>query len=145
MHNHSFLDSAESFARFLADWETCVLPKAAWTHAAHVAAGAAYVVRYGPEAFGRMKNGILAFNEAVGTANTETSGYHETLTRMWIDVLREAVDGASDPWRAACHAVALYGHRSGLYREYYSFDVVASAEARRTWVAPDLPGPEGVK
>lgn len=81
--NYDSLASGEAFAEFLAAWEAGTLPKARWTHAAHIAVGACSTVRYPDSAFERIKNGILRYNAAVGTENSETSGYHETLTRLW--------------------------------------------------------------
>jgi hypothetical protein len=69
---YDFLATPESFGRVLADWEAGTLPKPMRTHAAHVALGACYTVRYGAQAFVHIKHGILRYNAAVGTANTET-------------------------------------------------------------------------
>jgi len=133
-----FLTSSDSLAQFLAAWEAGTLPKAQWTHAAHVAVGACYVVRFGASAFERTSAGIRRYNEAVGTVNGPSSGYHETLTRFWSLVLAKAVAGMDDPFAAAVRAVALYGEERGLHIRYYSFDVVASTHARQNWVPPDL-------
>lgn len=72
---------------FLGVWRTAPLPKAAWTHAAHVAVCAAEAWPAVPiDALGaRMKAGIPAGNAAVGTANSPTSGHHETLTWFWYE------------------------------------------------------------
>ncbi len=133
-----FVEDRERFGRFVAAWEAGTLPKAEWTHAAHVSVGGCYAIRYGEEALARIREGIQRYNAAVGTANTETSGYHETLTRFWVLVLRAATRGFADEWLAARHAVNEFGERRNLHAEYYSFDVVASREARRDWIAPDL-------
>lgn len=138
---YKLLASREAFFEFVADWEAGILPKAQWTHAAHVAVGAYYAVRYPSDALERTRNGILRFNRAVGTENSDTSGYHETLTRMWSTVIAKALVGFTDPWEAACAAVHKFGQDRDLHYLYYSFDVVRSTEARRTWVPPDLEGP----
>ena len=142
--SYPWLASAEAFQAFVAGWETGTLPKPEWTHAAHVAVGACYAVRHGAAALDRTRDGIKRYNAAVGTANTETSGYHETLTRFWAEVLAVEVAGQADEWQAAKRAVARYGEDRDLHGLYYGFDVVRSVEARRGWVAPDLaalPGP----
>src|SRR5271170_7522939 len=56
------------------------LPKVEWTHAAHFAA-AVWLLRQ-PEihADRDMPRMIRAYNEAAGVPNTDTSGYHETIT-----------------------------------------------------------------
>jgi hypothetical protein len=139
--HYKFIASREILEAFIQAWEAGVLPKAEWTHAAHVAVGAYYRVRYPSTAFERTRSGILRYNEAVGTSNTETSGYHETLTRLWSLVLAKTVEGFTDPWEAVSHAVEKFGQVRDLHSLYYSFDVVRSTEARRTWIPPDLKGP----
>jgi hypothetical protein len=136
--SYSFLDSRDAFERFVQAWEAGRLPKASWTHAAHVAVGACYAVRYGAGALDRIRAGIIRYNTAVGTANTETSGYHETLTRFWTAILATSSAGVTDEWEAACAAVHRFGEARNLHTQYYSFDVVCSPEARRQWLAPDL-------
>jgi hypothetical protein len=137
----AFLDTRDSFDAFVAAWEAGELPKTAWTHAAHVAMGACYVVRYGAAAVDGLRRGIKRHNAAVGTLDTATSGYHETLTCFWTGVVSRLVKGYSDPWLAARHAVERVGHRRDLHVLYYSFDVVRDPAARAAWVPPDLVGP----
>lgn len=137
---HPWLASPQEFAAFIDTWERGALPKPAWTHAAHVAVGACYAVRFGADAFVHTKAGILRHNEAVGTANTDTSGYHETLTRFWVDVLAAVTAGLDDEWRAACVAVDRFGGVRDYHAQFYGVDVVRSVEARRTWVPPDRGG-----
>ncbi len=135
----TFLESRLAFQQFRSAWESGTLPKSAWTHAAHVAIGACYAVEFGPDALDRTRAGIIRYNQAVGTPNTETSGYHETLTRFWSAVIAREVAGISDPWQAAVHAAAKFGNARGLHSDFYSFDVVRSVEARRNWIPPDRP------
>jgi len=138
---HGFISSREAFRDFVNRWEAGTLPKAEWTHAGHVAIGAYYAVRFPETAFERTRNGILRYNEAVGTVNSDCSGYHETLTRLWSLILTKVTRGLSDAWEAACYAVEQLGEERDLHCLYYSFDVVRSTEARLTWIAPDLEGP----
>ena len=135
---HDFLTSHASLEAFLISWEAGVLPKPQWTHAAHVAVGSCYTVRFGDSAFERTAAGIRRYNEAVGTVNGPDSGYHETLTRFWSLILAKALVGATGPWPAACKAVELFGEERSLHTRYYSFDVVRSPHARQTWIPPDL-------
>src|SRR5580765_2099613 len=73
---------------FLAAFEGCTLPKEEWTHSAHLLTGACYVHALGrDEALEKIRVCIWRFNESVGGKNTETSGYHETITAMWIRLL----------------------------------------------------------
>jgi hypothetical protein len=116
------------------------LPKAEWTHAAHFAA-AFWLLRH-PDlcAIRDMPPLIRAYNESTGVANTDTNGYHETIT---LASLR-----AADAWLLARPGVALhaaltemmngpYG-RSDWLLAHWSKPVLFSVAARRSWVEPDL-------
>ena len=116
------------------------LPKSSWTHAAHVGVGANYVFLHGEElALETMRQRVRAYNESVGTVNSDTSGYHETLTRFWIAVLARLhrEETAASHLMFVQRAVTLYGGRRDLHQPFYNFDVVKNTEARRAWVAPN--------
>jgi hypothetical protein len=136
-----YLADEAALDAFLAAWRAGTLPKPDWTHAAHVAVCAAQAWGGGTvdEVFLAMKRGIVAYNTAVGTANTATSGYHETLTRFWAGVVVAHLRAAAPPSRleAVRSAVATLGAARGLHRAHYSFDVVADRRARAGWVPPD--------
>lgn len=138
---YDFITSPDALDKFVAAWEAGSLTKTCWNHAGHVAVGAHYAVRYPSNAFERTKSGILRYNQAVGTENSDVSGYHETLTRFWAEVLARFVKGIADPFEAAVKAVHKFGEDRDLHHLYYSFDVVRSTEARRAWIPPDLDGP----
>ena len=128
-------------AELVERFEAGTLPKADWKHGAHLTVALWYVTRHTPEdALTRMRDGILFLNGCHGVKNTPTSGYHETLTVFWLAIVRgfaqRAVVEAIDDLAALL--VAEYETRQTLWREYYSFDVVKSPEARRNWVEPDL-------
>jgi hypothetical protein len=116
------------------------LPKSEWTHAAHFAAAFWLLRRPEGSAMRDMPGMIRAYNETCGVANTDTSGYHETIT---IASLRAAA-----AWLSARPAVPLhaslaqflgneYGRPDWLF-EYWSKPVLFSVTARRVWVEPDL-------
>ena len=68
------------------------LPKPEWTHAAHFAV-TLWLVRHRPDLDldAEMPSLIRAFNEATGTPNTDTGGYHETITRASLAAVRAAL------------------------------------------------------
>jgi hypothetical protein len=126
---------------FLSAFETCTLPKSEWTHAAHLLTGACYVHQMGREAaLQKMRDRVRSYNESVGGKNTPTSGYHETITVMWIrllDTLRRehpTMDRAS----FAALAVQRFAGRRDIFREHYDYDLPSSTEARLAWVEPNL-------
>src|SRR5450756_453704 len=134
------LSSLESLQLFLCGFEDGSLPKAEWTHSAHVAAAAYYLHEANQGAtydtaydivLPQIRHRIQAYNLAVGGANTATSGYHETLTRFWLRVvaalLRARQPGSS--LEASRLAVADLGEQRSLHTLYYSGDVVKDSVA----------------
>lgn len=118
------------------------LPAVAWTHAAHLAVGAWHVHHFGPdEALLRLRRGIRALNDRHGTANTPTSGYHETITAAYTQLIAECLatfDGAVPLHeRVATLLAGPLSDRTCLLR-FWSRDRLMSPEARATWVPPDL-------
>jgi hypothetical protein len=135
-----FLESAAALDDFIVRWRLGSLPKSSWTHGAHVAV-AAYLAFDHPEeeALNLTRAGIVYFNTCVGTANTEDSGYHETLTRFWSNEIGNLVRAGRFASRSAAvrHAVQRFGEDRHRHRLFYTFDVVKDRRARREWVAPD--------
>jgi hypothetical protein len=116
------------------------LPKSEWTHAAHFAAAFWLLQHPRLQARRDMPELIRSYNVATGVANTDSGGYHETIT---LASLR-----AAGAWLAARPDVALhqalsellvseYG-RSDWLLAYWSRSVLFSVRARRGWVEPDL-------
>lgn len=138
---YPLVSSRREFDRFIASFEDRSLSRAEWTHAAHVAIAAWYSIRDHSTAYDRVKRGIMSFNEASGVLNTETSGYHETLTVLWLAIVAEYVTGISDPFEAARLAVTKFAEDRDLHCLYYSSDVVRDCGARKAWIAPDRIGP----
>lgn len=135
-----FLHGEEELDRFLAAWRAGTLPKNEWTHAAHVAVAACHLFdRPKEKALEEIRAGIIHYNTCVGTANTDHSGYHETLTRFWTGLVAGLLGSRPQASRLAFvrAAVRTLGGDSALFRSYYSFDVVKDVRARREWIAPD--------
>lgn len=115
------------------------LPKTEWTHTAHFAA-AFWLLRH-PEhdAFAEMPDLIRRYNESTGVANTDSDGYHETITVASLRAARAWLDARSDVSIAVALAAFLasaYG-KSSWPLVYWSRARLFSVEARRNWVEPD--------
>ena len=137
---YPFLASESSLRNFVSEWELHALPKEQWTHAAHVAVCAFYTAQLGhTEALRRMREGIPVYNLAVGGQNTADSGYHETLTCLWAQIIADflATQQFATPFAAVESTVLRYGQERKLHETFYTFDVVADRLARREWVPPD--------
>src|ERR1700694_1395200 len=77
-----------SLSTFLEAFESGTLPKAEWTHAAHLKMACLYLHRMSfEEALVRIRRGIRHYNECQGVENSATSGYHETLTVFWCRIV----------------------------------------------------------
>ncbi|HEY6640627.1 hypothetical protein [Povalibacter sp.] len=115
------------------------LPKREWTHAAHFAAALWLLARSDMDPMREMPTLIRAYNEATGVANTDTSGYHETITlgslraaQAWLETRRDRPLHESLTDLLACE----FG-RSDWLLAYWSKPVLFSVVARRSWVEPD--------
>lgn len=112
------------------------LPQAAWTHAGHVRAAHALVVRLGADgALAAVRAAIPRLNEAHGVANSETGGYHETLTVLYASAVADAVARGCD----ADRTVGEVGR--DLPGRFWSPALIDAPAARRAWVEPDLGRP----
>lgn len=132
------MTETERIARALTDR---TLPKAEWTHQAHLRAGLWHVTEHGPiAALELLRARITSYNESVGTANTDTSGYHETITRFYVTVIDRFVstaDRSLDLDALAQQLIDACGDRR-LPLHHYSESRLFSPVARRSWVEPDL-------
>lgn len=116
------------------------LPKKEWTHAGHFAAACWLLRQPGRDALRDMPELIRRYNEATGVANSDSGGYHETITlgslraaRAWL-ALRPGI-----PLHQALEALLAseYGRPDWLLA-YWSKALLFSVAARRGWVEPDL-------
>jgi hypothetical protein len=117
------------------------LPKAEWTHAAHLTATLRLVRLRNANLERDLPDVIRAYNVAVGGQNTETAGYHETITQAYLAAIR-AFDAALPARTSDAEAVALLlatplGDKDWPLT-HWSRERLFSAEARRWWVDPDL-------
>jgi hypothetical protein len=139
------LPARNDWEELVLEFERRVLPKAKWTHAAHLVVGAWYCRRFDLEtAIEKLRINISAHNESVGPVNSETSGYHETITVFWartIDAFIKSRPKSRSFEELADSVVDAFGDKAGFFREYYSFDILASLEARKVWIEPDLKVP----
>ena len=127
--------------RLVREFEACTLPRAEWTHHAHLTVGLWYLLRHDEaEAARRVRDGIKRYNKAWGVETTPTGGYHETITLFYVRVIREFLARAGRDCTLAALAnllVSECGDRS-LPLAYYTRERLMSPEARARWVEPDL-------
>lgn len=118
------------------------LPKAEWTHRAHWAL-ALWLLRHRPDltAPDALRAVISGYNLATGTANTDTGGYHHTITRASIRAAAAALAGhpADAPLDAVLAALIESPQgRSDWPLAYWRRETLFDPAARHGWTEPDL-------
>jgi adenylate kinase family enzyme len=126
---------------FAARFQASTIPESAWTHAAHMVVGLWHVNRYGAEeALARLRAGIRRLNESHGSVNSDTRGYHETITVAYVRLLAQFLEcgpAVSLPDRVAMLLDSPLAAKRML-STFYSTDRLMSMTARTQWVEPDL-------
>lgn len=120
------------------------LPRAEWTHEAHLAT-CAWLILERPDVLPErdLPQLIRRYNESIGGVNDDTQGYHETITQVSIRAVRAALTRSEG--RGLCDRVnALLQAEEGRRDwplSFYSRERLFSKAARREWVEPDLTRP----
>jgi hypothetical protein len=120
----------------------CNLARPEWTHEAHLAATTYLLLRRPDINLDKELPGIIRrFNESVGGVNSDTEGYHETITRVFLHGVRLFL-GEADPKEPLHDLVnelllSPMGRRDWPLR-FYSAARLFSVEARRNFVPPDI-------
>jgi hypothetical protein len=133
-------DNRDEVEAFIGEFEAERLPISRWTHEAHLVTGYWYVWLYGAVGtMGQLRTRIRRHNESVGTRNTEDSGYHETITRLYVDgIARHIAENAGQPFEVGLKRLLASPLRSRDWPlTYYTSHRLFSVEARREWVEPD--------
>lgn len=140
-HSIRLFDSAAAIRHVGEGLLARTLPKPEWTHEAHLAA-CAWLMLERPDVTPEtdMPGIISRYNVAAGGENTDSAGYHETLTQLYIKGVRRFL--------ATCEAEGLLAKVNALLASdmaprdwpfsFYSRDLLFSVTARRGWVEPDL-------
>ena len=129
-------------ALLVEQFEKGVLPKEQWTHDAHFVMAVWYCVGVPlPQAIEKIREGIRKYNVSVGGENTDSSGYHETITLFYtMTITRYLVTAGVST--LTDEALAAFLQQPFLGKEYihqfYSKELLMSAQARRGWVEPDI-------
>ena len=117
-------------------FESCEIHPADFRHYQHLTVALWYVRQFPYDlAAEKMRAGIQKLAAAYGK-----TGYHETITLFWLVIVRDFA-AVADSGEATCdlanHMITSYENKD-LINEYYSEELLASAEAKDGWVEPDL-------
>jgi hypothetical protein len=118
------------------------LPRPEWTHEAHLATTTYLLLRRPDIDVDKELPGLIRrYNESVGGVNSDSEGYHETITRVFLHGVRLFL--AEADLKAPLHELvndlllSPMGRRDWPLR-FYSPGLLFSLEARRRFVPPDL-------
>lgn len=120
------------------------MPRERFSHRAHLCVGLYHLSNPWLDdeatAAQRVRDAILAFNIQVGAVQTETSGYHETITLFYVRIIRQFLAGRSreETFNDLAEALIDAWGDPQLPLRYWSKDRLMSWEARRAWLEPDL-------
>lgn len=119
----------------------CALPRAAWTHEAHLAA-CLWLLAERPDidVDAEIAGLIRRFNESVGGVNDDQGGYHDSITRAYVAGVRLFLAETAETGLAErVNALLLsdMGRRDWPLR-FYSRELLFTVAARRGFVEPDL-------
>lgn len=121
---------------FLLAFETCSLPREAWTHRAHVRMAWLYLGRH-PVADARRlaSEGIQRYNAArIG----KPLAYHETITQAYLTLIALRRDPA-ETFQAFCaRSEDLLDSKLGALLVHYRRETLFSEAARQAFLPPDL-------
>jgi hypothetical protein len=141
MHHTIFSHSDADVAAIGVGFLERTLPKAAWTHAGHFTA-TLWILARRPDidAPRQLPQLIRAYNEATGVANTDTGGYHETITQASLRAAQAFLAARpTEPLYVSVNALlASHLGRHDWMLAHWSKERLFSVEARRAWVEPDV-------
>ena len=118
------------------------LPREEWTHEAHLAATTYLVLNHTEiDLDANIRSIISRYNESVGGVNSDTEGYHDTITHAYLRGIRLFLEeeDVSRPIHELVNELLMspMGRRDWPLR-FWSKERLMSIEARRSWVEPDL-------
>lgn len=132
----------KELADTLVAFQSRTLTREDWTHRCHLQVAAGIYLLLGRAGGQVLSVGIQRLNEAHGVPLTPTGGYHETLTRLWFQLVALAIENTqlnlhpacSERWEQALEQL----QDKTLPLRFYSRDRIMSWEARVGWLEPDL-------
>jgi len=134
--------TVEQAKELVAQFERCSLPKEKWTHEAHFVMAFWYCSHQPiPLAMQSIRNGIKKYNVSVGGANTDDSGYHETITVFYTRIIINCLLKKNSTQNFEQKLAGLFQQpflAKDFPLQYYSKNLLMSKDARKQWIAPDI-------
>ena len=132
---HSY-QASDADRQFRLAFEACTIAPSAFDHEAHVRLAYIYLTEGDADsAVQKMRDALLNFLQHNGIARTK---FHETLTRAWVLAVQHFMNRASTTSAADFIAKNPELLDSKIMLTHYSASVLFSADARASFVEPDL-------
>lgn len=130
----------EQIALLVNNFTNKTLSKAEWTHHAHIIVAIWYIHNFDfLEAICRLKSDIILLNNTHKTENTSTTGYHETITIFWSNVIKLFINIHKE-WTTEqlvnCFLCSGLADREFPF-EFYEKQNLLSADLRAMYHEPD--------
>jgi hypothetical protein len=128
----------------IAEFRSGAMTRERFNHRAHLCVGLYHLSRPWLDDEGtaaqRVRDAILAFNDRVGAVQTETSGYHETITLFYVRIIRYFLSTRhpTEEFNALADTLLEQWGDPKLPLQYWSKERLMSWDARLAWVDPDL-------
>jgi hypothetical protein len=130
--------SVDKIEKIIEGFNTQTLAVEDWTHQAHLLVALWHLQQYSfHEALCLMRAKIICYNQTVGTPNSASRGYHETLTQFYlreIDKLLNTI-GKQLPFEQLADALLKSEIATTNYpMKFYSKEQLFSVEARACYL-----------
>ncbi|MBI1317045.1 hypothetical protein GC167_09360 [bacterium] len=133
------------------DFQSSCIPMDQWNHEKHLMVGWGLIWQKRRETnssrlnpldfealFADFSRTLRRLNESHGVPNSETRGYHYTLTRCWLSVIAQ-IDPDHPDLSTWFKDPSCSGRN--LLLQWYRAEELMSREARLGWVPPSIPYP----
>ena len=119
-------------------FESCTTDKEAFKHQDHLTVAVWYLQDSNiQEATARLRTALLRF---VDHHQVDRAKYNETITVLWLELVAGQLEKLPQSFSLVekCNSVIESLNDSGLALKYYSSELLASNEARASFIPPDL-------
>ena len=128
-------DGMMTDSEFLAQFEACTLPIAAFPHQGHLRLTWIYLSNHDlQQSMQYITEGILRYATSLGAAHK----YHDTLTRAWVLLVYQAMQKHKTETFNKFLSQNQHLLNKDALSFHYSKELLASNQARHHWVEPDL-------
>ena len=132
----TFVKDEDAIRNIVQKFENCEFSPEQFTHGHHLTVASWYLCAGSQaDALSRMRSGLQRFIAYHGK-----QGYHETITRFWMELLAAYLDELPDsmPLLSRVNSAAERYRSKEILFSYYTRARVMSDAARQVWIAPDL-------